>query len=204
MMIAIIDYGAGNLFSIQSSLSYLGISAVVTREPDIIASAEHIIVPGVGAFGDAINLMRETAMDEVIARQAERGKPILGICLGMQLLFEGSMEHGEHRGLGLLPGWAVPLADVLHEEAKVPHMGWNTLTLCQPHPLLKHTQDSEYVYYVHSYYLNKGDCTLASTEYGGAVMSGMVGKDNVCGCQFHPEKSGDVGLRILKAFHEMR
>ena len=203
-MIAIIDYGAGNLFSIRSSLAYLGITAVVTREPGIIESADHIIVPGVGAFRDAINLMREAAMDEVIMQQAERGKPVLGICLGMQLLFQGSMEYGEHRGLGLLPGWAVPLAEEVSEKTKVPHMGWNTLTLCQPHPLLKYIKDNECVYFVHSYYLRRSDCSLATTEYGGLVMSGMVGKNNVCGCQFHPEKSGDVGLRILKAFSEMK
>ena len=202
-MIAIIDYGAGNLFSIQSSLTYLNIAAVITRDPKLIASADRIIVPGVGAFKDAAALIREAAMDGVIKSQAELGKPVLGICLGMQLLFEGSLEHGEHQGLGLLPGWVTPLADALTETAKVPHMGWNKLTIRQSHPLLKYTHDGEYVYYVHSYFASLGNCTAAVTEHGGVWISGVVGQNNICGCQFHPEKSGDSGLRILKAFNEI-
>lgn len=205
-MIAIIDYGVGNLFSLKSSLAQLGQDTVVTADPDTIRKADRLILPGVGAFGDAMDKLVATGLVPVIRAEAEK-KPLLGICLGMQLLFEKSYEYGEHTGLGLIPGEVCPLADDLKNPSlKVPHIGWNRLDIVpgrENDPLFKYTKPGEYVYYVHSFYAkNCAANTLAASEYSipvtGAVKNGLV-----YGTQFHPEKSGDTGLRMLRAFAEL-
>ena len=203
-MIAIIDYGVGNLFSLKSSLSMIGADAVVSGDADVIRAAERIILPGVGAFGDARRKLKESGLDSVLIEEAAKGKPVMGICLGMQMLFEKSYEYGEHEGLGLIPGEVVPMAGRLPEALKVPHIGWNALDMKQPdHPLMKYTRPGDCVYFVHSFYAaGCEDDTLATTEYGIDVTA-AVAKDNVMGCQFHPEKSGTVGLNILRAFCEL-
>ena len=205
-MIAIMDYGVGNLFSLKSSLAQLGQDTVVTTDPDTIRKADRLILPGVGAFGDAMDKLVATGLVPVIRAEAEK-KPLLGICLGMQLLFEKSYEYGEHTGLGLIPGEVCPLADDLKDpRLKVPHIGWNRLDIVpgrENDPLFKYTKPGEYVYYVHSFYAkNCAANTLAASEYSipvtGAVKNGLV-----YGTQFHPEKSGDTGLRMLRAFAEL-
>lgn len=203
-MIAIVDYGVGNLFSLKSSLAAIGAETVVTGDADVLHNADRIILPGVGAFGDAADKLAATGMRDAVLAEARAGKPLLGICLGMQLLFEKGMEYGEHAGLGLIPGTVVDLKPVLPEGLKVPHIGWNALRLSQPdHPLMKHTRDGDCVYFVHSFYATGcADWTLATAEYGVDVTA-AVARDNVMGCQFHPEKSGAVGLNILRAFCEM-
>ena len=203
-MIAVIDYGVGNLFSLSSSLRYLGLETEITREEAVIQKAERIILPGVGAFGDAMQKLQSTGLVPVLKQQAQQ-KPLLGICLGMQLLFEKSLEYGEHAGLGLIPGTVEPLKpDLQGTNLKVPHMGWNALHLLQlGDPLFKYVSEGECVYYVHSYYAK--NClphTLAVSEYGVSV-TGAVKNGLVYGTQFHPEKSGDTGLRLLKAFAEL-
>lgn len=204
-MIAIVDYGVGNLFSLKSSLAAIGAEAVVTGDPDMIRSADKLILPGVGAFGDAADLLRQTGLDQVVIREARAGKPLLGICLGMQLLLEGSLEYGEHRGLGLIPGWASPIREVVPTSYKVPHIGWNALHFPKDRPaspLFRYIREGDCVYFVHSFYgADCGDCVLATAEYGPALTA-AVGRDNVMGVQFHPEKSGTVGLKILRAFCE--
>jgi len=203
-MIAIIDYGVGNLFSLKSSLAMIGADAVVTGEADVIRSAERIILPGVGAFGDARKKIADSGMDQVLLDEAAKGKTVMGICLGMQMLFDRSFEYGEHAGLGLIPGEVVPMAGRLPAGLKVPHIGWNALDIGRPdHPLMKYTKEGDCVYFVHSFYA--AGCaahTLATAEYGIDVTA-AVAKDNVMGCQFHPEKSGTVGLNILRAFCEL-
>ena len=203
-MIAIVDYGVGNLFSLKSSLAAVGAKAVVTGDAAVLHTADHIILPGVGAFGDAADKLAATGMRDAVLAEARAGKPLLGICLGMQLLFEKGMEYGEHAGLGLIPGTVVDLKPVLPEGLKVPHIGWNALQLRQPeHPLLKYTLAGDFVYFVHSFYATDcADWTLATAEYGVDVTA-AVARENVMGCQFHPEKSGAVGLNILRAFCEM-
>ena len=204
-MIAIIDYGVGNLFSLCSSLQSIGAEAVVTPDPDTIRTADRIILPGVGAFADAAEKLRATGLDQVLLEEAARGKKIMGICLGMQMLFEESFEYGIHKGLGLIPGRVVPMAGYIPEGLKIPHIGWNPLILKGEgkHPLLKYVEEGDCVYFVHSYFAT--DCAesvIATAEYG-KELTAAVAKDNVMGCQFHPEKSGRVGLAILKAFCEM-
>ena len=205
-MIAIIDYGVGNLFSLKSSLKQLGLEAVVTADADIIRKADRLILPGVGAFADAMAKLEAMGLVPVMKEEAER-KPLLGICLGMQLLFEKSCEYGEHRGLGLIPGEVCPLADDLTDPAlKVPHIGWNAMDIVpgrEADPLFKYVKNGEYVYYVHSYYAkNCAASTLATSDYSIPV-TGAVRQGLVYGTQFHPEKSGDTGLRLLKAFAEL-
>ena len=202
-MIAIVDYGVGNLFSLKSSLSMIGSDAIVTRNAEELRAAKKIILPGVGAFEDAVNKLRATGLDAVVIEQAKAGKPLLGICLGMQLLFEKSFEYGEHKGLGLIPGDVVDMRPVIPASLKVPHIGWNALKLTQPvHPLFRNIQDGDCVYFVHSYYAaNCEKDVIATTEYG-ADLTAAVARENVMGCQFHPEKSGKVGLNILRAFCE--
>ena len=201
-MIAILDYGVGNLFSLRSSLGYLGAEAEVTGDPEIVRRADKLILPGVGAFGDAADKLRATGLDRVILEEVDKGKLLLGICLGMQLLFERSYEYGEHAGLGLLKGEIRPIAERIPEGLKIPQMGWNALKIVKDSPLFRYTKDGEYVYFVHSYSaVNCGDSLLASTEYG-ADLTACAGAGNVFGCQFHPEKSGETGLRMLKAFCE--
>ena len=201
-MVAIIDYGVGNLFSLRSSFGMLGEEAEVTADPERIARADRVILPGVGAFADAADKLRATGLDRAVREEAATGKPLLGICLGMQLLFDKSYEYGEHEGLGLLRGEIRPIAERIPEGLKIPQMGWNALKIVRQSPLLKNTAEGEYVYFVHSYSaVNCEESLLAVTEYG-AELTACVGKGNVFGCQFHPEKSGEVGLRILKAFCE--
>ena len=201
-MIAIIDYGVGNLFSLSRSLEAIGAEAVITRDPDTIQSAERIILPGVGAFGDAMDKLKENGMDELIRQQAALGKPLMGICLGMQLLFEKSLEFGEHEGLSLIPGTVRPIADVIDPALKIPQIGWNALRKTNPYYILQDVKDGECVYFVHSYYADtEAKYIIADTEYS-ARLTAAVANANVCGCQFHPEKSGNTGLRILKSFAE--
>lgn len=203
-MIAIIDYGVGNLFSLKSSLAMIGAQAIVTGDADVLRSAERLILPGVGAFGDARQKLAQTGLDAALCAEAARGKPVLGICLGMQMLFDRSLEYGEHKGLGLIPGEVVPMAGRLPEGLKIPHIGWNALAIRKPdHPLMKYTESGDCVYFVHSFYASDcADSVIATAEYGIDVTA-AVAKGNVMGCQFHPEKSGTVGLGILKAFCEM-
>ncbi len=202
-MIAIIDYGVGNLYSISHSLQYLGIENVVTREKERILSADQLILPGVGAFGDARKKLADTGLDQLILQKAKAGTPLLGICLGMQLLFEKSYEYGEHPGLGLIPGEICALKKDLPAAYKVPHIGWNALRFLQPSPLLRYIREGDSVYYVHSFYAKgAGEAVKAASEYGVEV-PGLVQRGNVFGAQFHPEKSGPVGLSILRAFGEV-
>ncbi len=203
-MIAIIDYGVGNLFSLKSSLGMIGAQAVVTGDADVIRRADRLILPGVGAFGDARKKLAQTGLDAALCREAERGKPVMGICLGMQMLFEKSLEYGEHEGLGLIPGEVVPMAGRLPAGLKIPHIGWNALNIKRPdHPLMKYTDSGDCVYFVHSFFADHcAESVIATAEYGIDVTA-AVARGNVLGCQFHPEKSGTVGLGILKAFCEL-
>ncbi len=202
-MIAIIDYGVGNLFSLKSSFHSIGVETVVTGDADRIRMADGVILPGVGAFQDAIGKLKATGLDKAVIAYAGTGKPIMGICLGMQLLFEKSYEYGEFQGLGLIDGQVTPIKDAIPQELKIPHMGWNSLDFVRPDsPLFRHIHNGDYVYFVHSYAATNTDAVIATTEYG-APLTAAVAKKNVFGCQFHPEKSGDVGLRILKAFCEL-
>lgn len=202
-MIAIVDYGVGNLFSLSASLAHLGLDSTVTADPEKIRSADQIILPGVGAFGDAMNKLNSTGLVPLLKEQAQQ-KPLLGICLGMQLLFEQSSEYGTHQGLGLIPGKVEPLLPQVEPLGlKVPHMGWNQLQIQRPDPFLKYFQNGEYVYYVHSFYATGcQDYLLAQSPYGVQV-PGLVKNGKVYGAQFHPEKSGDAGLRLLRAFGEL-
>lgn len=197
-MIAIIDYGVGNLFSLTASLNYVGAETIVTNKKEDIIKADKIILPGVGAFEDAIGKLKNTGLVDTIIDETKKGKPLLGICLGMQLLFEKSFEYGEHEGLGLIPGVIAPI----EVDLKVPHIGWNSLNI-KDDPIFKYIKNGDYVYYVHSFYGK--DCkanTIATSEYGIEI-TGAVKSGSVYGMQFHPEKSGKVGLSILKAFEEL-
>lgn len=202
-MIAIVDYGVGNLFSLSWSLAYVGADVCVTGDREKIKRADKILLPGVGAFGDAIKKLRAACLDEVLVSEAKKGKPILGICLGMQLLFDKSFEYGEHTGLGLIKGEIRPIADKIGKNLKVPHIGWNSLEFTEKKSeLFKYIHDGDFVYFVHSYYA--ADCeesVIANAEYG-AKLTAAVQNGNVYGCQFHPEKSGKTGLAILRAFCE--
>ena len=202
-MIAIVNYGVGNLFSLKSSLKMIGASAIVTRNAEDLRAADKIILPGVGAFEDAAKKLRATGLDAVVIEQAKAGKPLLGICLGMQMLFDRSFEYGEHKGLGLIAGDVVDMRPRIPANLKVPHIGWNALKLKKPvHPLFRYINDGDCVYFVHSYYAaNCEKATIATAEYG-ASLTAAVASGNVMGCQFHPEKSGKVGLSILRAFCE--
>lgn len=202
-MIRIIDYGVGNLFSLRSSLRAIGIDADYTGDPAEIRKADKLILPGVGAFRDAREALRSTGLDRVVQEEAGKGKPLMGICLGMQMLFDKSYEYGEYEGLGLIPGEIVPMEGRIPKELPIPHIGWNELALKQPSLLMKNTANGDYVYFVHSYYAETpAEYVIATTEYG-VEMTAAVQKDNVYGCQFHPEKSSEVGLSILKAFCEL-
>lgn len=203
-MIAIVDYGVGNLFSLQSSLRAVGGDPIVSGDPEQLRRADKILLPGVGAFGDAADKLRATGLDQVVAEQAKRGTPLLGICLGMQLLFEKSFEYGVHEGLGLIPGTVAPIEGKIPADLKIPHIGWNGLIFPENRsPLFKDLNQGDHVYFVHSY--AAVDCdpyVSARTEYG-SLLTAAAEKDNVFGCQFHPEKSGPVGLAILKAFCDL-
>ena len=205
-MIAIIDYGVGNLFSLTASLRYLGIEAEVTAIAERVRQADKLILPGVGAFADARAKLDATLLTPVIREEVFSGKPLLGICLGMQMLFDVSYEYGVHSGLGFVPGEVRSLTKDLDDigvSLKVPEMGWNSLKILKDDPILKYNSDGDYVYYVHSYYVPAAEHTLASSAYGVSV-SGVVREGKVYGTQFHPEKSGPVGLKILRAFDELR
>ena len=203
-MIAIVDYGVGNLFSLSSSLKALGLETEITGDAARLQAADRIILPGVGAFGDAKAKLDETGLVPLLKEEAEK-KPFLGICLGMQLLFEKGFEYGEHEGLGFVGGEVVDLREDLTDKTlKVPHMGWNSLQIKQDDPIFKYIKDGEYVYYVHSFYGRKcAESTLATSRYGNVDVTGVVKSGRVYGTQFHPEKSGDTGLRLLKAFAEL-
>ena len=204
-MIAIVDYGVGNLFSLKCSFARIGAEAAVTGEAAVLRAADRIVLPGVGAFGDAADKLRSAGLSEVLKDEARKGKLILGICLGMQLLFDASLEFGRWDGLGLIPGEVVPMAGKIPPDLKIPHIGWNALHLTAPeHPLFRYIRPDDEVYFVHSFYAEpRPEHLLATAEYG-AELTAAVGRDNVLGCQFHPEKSGTVGLNILRAFCEMR
>ena len=199
-MIAIVDYGVGNLFSLKSSLAAVGAEAVVSGDPAVLASADKLLLPGVGAFGDAADKLRATGLDQVVIRQAQAGKPLLGICLGMQLLFDRGYEFGIHDGLGLIPGMVRPIADVIPAGLKIPHIGWNGLHLTGNDPLFSNIREGDCVYFVHSFYADCDDEFISATAEYGAPLTASVRSGNVFGCQFHPEKSGSVGLKILRAF----
>ena len=202
-MIAIVDYGVGNLFSLQSSFAAIGAEVTVTADPQVLRAADKIILPGVGAFEDAAKKLRESGLADLLTELAAQGKPLMGICLGMQLLFEKSYEYGCHEGLGLIPGAVRPIADVAPKELKIPHIGWNPLIFKKDSGIFANIKNGDCVYFVHSFYAT--DCSesvIATCEYG-AELTAAVAKDNVYGCQFHPEKSGKVGLAILKAFVEL-
>ena len=203
-MLAIIDYGVGNLFSLQCSLKRIGAEAVVTSDENIIRASDRIILPGVGAFGDAVKKLRESGLFEVVIEEAENGKPLMGICLGMQMLFEKSYEYGEHEGLGLIEGEIVPLKGEIPNDLDIPHMGWNALKFHKgKNELFKYINEGDCVYFVHSFFGVGCDSSLIASAQYGIDVTAAVAKGNVYGCQFHPEKSGDVGLNILKAFCEI-
>ena len=202
-MIAIVDYGVGNLFSLESSFAAIGKDVTVTGDPAVLREAERIVLPGVGAFGDAAEKLRQTGLDAAVKAEAAAGKPLLGICLGMQLLFDKSCEYGEHAGLGLIPGAVKPIADVIPAHYKIPHIGWNALLFRNPSPLFRFIREGDCVYFVHSFAaFDCDESVIAAAEYG-AELTAAVQRANVFGCQFHPEKSGRVGLNMLKAFCEV-
>ena len=202
-MIAIVDYGVGNLFSLSSSFRAIGFEAVISSDPAVISAADKIILPGVGAFEDAAKKLFDSGLGALVIEEAQKGKPILGICLGMQLLFERSFEYGEHKGLGLIKGDIRPISDVIPADLKIPHIGWNALHFTEPRAeIFKYLKEGDHVYFVHSFYAaNCEESVIATAEYG-APLTAAVAKGNVFGCQFHPEKSGAVGLSILRAFCE--
>lgn len=202
-MLAIVDYGVGNLYSLASSLKCVGVEHVVASEPEQLRAADRIILPGVGAFADAARKLAESGMKETLLEEAKNGKPLLGICLGMQMLFEESFEYGEHEGLGLISGQVCPLIDDIAKGLKVPHIGWNRLDIVRDDPLFRYFENGRHVYYVHSFYAKNCEAnTLATSDYSVPV-TGVVRSGSVYGTQFHPEKSGDAGLSLLRAFAEM-
>ena len=202
-MIAIIDYGVGNLFSLESSFAAIGAEVTVTADPAILRQADKLLLPGVGAFEDAAKKLRQSGLDAVVRELAAKGKPLLGICLGMQLLFDESYEYGCHKGLGLIPGGVKPIADVIPKDLKIPHIGWNALHFQKDCPIFREIKEGDCVYFVHSFYAaGCEDFTVATAEYG-AMLTAAVAKGNVYGCQFHPEKIVTVGLNILKAIAEL-
>lgn len=201
-MTGIIDYGVGNLFSLRSSFAAIGEEVTVSREAAVLSACDRLVLPGVGAFPDAARLLAESGLWQLVLREAEAGKPILGICLGMQLLLERGTEYGDCAGLGLIPGVCRPIAEVIPKGLKIPHIGWNALHFMKKTPLFRYVKEGDFVYFVHSYHgTGCGDAAVATTDYGAKLLA-AVARGNVAGCQFHPEKSGDVGLAILRAFAE--
>jgi len=201
-MIAIIDYGVGNLFSLSCSLKAVGVDVVVTGEADVIRKADKLILPGVGAFEDAAKKLFSSGLDKVVLEEVKKGKPLMGICLGMQMLFEKSYEYGEHKGLGLIKGDIVSMEGRIPKELNIPHIGWNALSFKKDSVLFKYINEGECVYFVHSYYACDCDSSVTATAEYGIDITACVESGNIFGCQFHPEKSGDTGLKILKAFCE--
>ena len=202
-MLVIIDYGVGNLFSLKSSFAAINVEAIVSSDKDVILNADRIILPGVGAFEDASRKLKESGLDVVLKECAKKGTPIMGICLGMQMLFDRSYENGCFEGLGLIKGEVRPIKDVIPADYKIPQIGWNALDFKNESPIFKHIKEGDYVYFVHSFYATNCEESLIATTNYGADLTAAVQSKNVYGCQFHPEKSGDVGLRILKAFCEV-
>ena len=200
-MVGIIDYGVGNLFSLQSSFKAIGEEAFVSGDAAELSRADRLVLPGVGAFADAAGKLKASGLDDFVRLQAGAGKPLLGICLGMQLLFEKSYEYGEHAGLGLLKGQVVPMAGKIRAGLKIPHMGWNALQVKQG-KLLSDVQ-GQYVYFVHSFYAEGCEDSLSAVTEYSIPITAAVEKGNVFGCQFHPEKSGNVGLSILRRFCQL-
>ena len=204
-MVAIVDYGVGNLFSLKCSLEAIGADVVVTDDKEMLSKADQVILPGVGAFEDAREKLRASGLDLLLKDLASKGKPLMGICLGMQMLFEKSYEYGMHEGLGLIKGAVKPIADVIPEGLKIPHIGWNALDFGEKKsPLFKYIKNGDFVYFVHSYSAHDCDSSVIAMSEYGAPLTAAVADKNVFGCQFHPEKSGDVGLSILRAFIEMK
>ncbi len=202
-MLAIVDYSVGNLFSLQSSFAFIGKEVVVSGDPCVIEKADHLILPGVGAFYDAAKKLRESGLNKLLCQKAKEGTPIMGICLGMQLLFDSSIEYGNHEGLSLINGTVRPISEVISSDLKIPHIGWNALHFVgEKHPIFKYINDGDHVYFVHSYYGSNCETSLIATTEYGAELTAAVAKGNVCGCQFHPEKSGNTGLNILRGFCE--
>ncbi len=202
-MIAIIDYGVGNIFSLKSSFKKIGADAVLTSDIEVIKNADKIVLPGVGAFGDAAEKLKKTGLFDILKEVCKEGKPLLGICLGMQLLFEKGYEYGEHEGLGLIKGNVKFIGDYINPGLKIPHIGWNSLSFPKENKIFKYLNEGDFVYFVHSFHGTDCDnSVIATTEYGG-TLTAAVADGNVYGMQFHPEKSGDVGLKILKAFCEI-
>lgn len=202
-MIAIVDYGVGNLFSLASSFKAIGVEAIATSDKDIIEKADKIVLPGVGAFGDAAEKLASSGLKEVVLSEVKKGKPLLGICLGMQLLFDKSYEYGEHEGLGLIKGEIRPIKEVIPSDYKIPHIGWNALKFNKTSKLFKYINEGDHVYFVHSFYGAECEQSVIATAEYGAFLTAAVEDKNVFGCQFHPEKSGNVGLNILRAFCEV-
>ncbi len=202
-MIGIIDYGVGNLFSLKSSFEAVGAQAVVSGDAAVLSGADKLVLPGVGAFADAVNKLRESGMDREVYAAAEQGKPLLGICLGMQMMFEKSHEYGEHKGLGLLKGQVVAMEGMLPAGLKIPHIGWNALHMEKQSRILSGIREGDFVYFVHSFHAVGCEASLAATAEYGIPITAAVEQGNVFGCQFHPEKSGSVGLAILKAFSNL-
>lgn len=199
-MIAIIDYGVGNLFSLHASFKKIGADTVVTADPSVIKSADRIVLPGVGAFGDAADKLRSTGLADVVRSVASEGKQLMGICLGMQLLFDYGTEFGHHKGLGLIKGSVVSMKDQIPDTLKLPQIGWNALNIKKKCKLFDYINNGDFVYFVHSFHaVGCDDSLVATTEYG-AQITAAVAKDNIFGCQFHPEKSGETGLNILRGF----
>ena len=202
-MVTIVDYGVGNLFSLSSSFAAIGEDVVVTADHAVLKRAEKILLPGVGAFADAAQKLRSSGLIQVLKSHVDAGKPLMGICLGMQLLFERSYEYGCHEGLGFIPGSVVPMAGKVPAELKIPHIGWNALHLKKGSPLFENVQEGQCVYFVHSYYADQCEEFVTATAEYGIELTAAVARENVMGCQFHPEKSGSVGLTILKSFAQM-
>ena len=197
-MVGIIDYGVGNLFSLRSSFQAIGEAAFVSSDPEELKKADRLVLPGVGAFEDAAAKLRASGLDGFVRQQAAAGKPLLGICLGMQMLFERSFEYGEHEGLGLLKGQVVSMAGKIDPALKIPHMGWNALEVKQGRLLAD--VDGQHVYFVHSFFAEGCEASLAAVTEYGIPITAAVEQGNIFGCQFHPEKSGNVGLSILRKF----
>lgn len=201
-MIAIIDYGAGNLHSVKNALDFLGAESCITKDSDVILNADKVILPGVGAFADAMNNLRKNGLEETVKNAAQSGKPFLGICLGLQLLFEKSEESPNALGLGILKGQSVKIPK--KDGLKIPHMGWNSLEIPKKSKILKNIGDEPFVYFVHSYYILPDDESVVSayTDYG-TRLGIAIERDNMFALQFHPEKSGKIGMQILKNFIEL-
>ncbi len=202
-MTVIIDYGVGNLFSLVSSFKKIGAEVTVSADKGVIMNAARLILPGVGAYKDAAEKLRAAGLDEILRQKAADGTPILGICLGMQLLFEKSFEYGEHEGLGLLKGEIIPFKGEIDQSLKIPHIGWNFINKAEDCPLFKYINSGDFVYFVHSYFAPKETESSAAISEYGINFTAAVWQNNIFGCQFHPEKSGDVGLNILRAFCEI-